>query len=312
MANNNTVGNFNIATVDFDTWINEPISVKQTRTSVSRIKKEIVNMIFEDCANINDDPYWIDLFKKASFGKFKRGFCYSDGRLTYRKANKAYSINIPSNPYEASSLCHDFFRTHGNCYSPIDVEKSMIMQKKIIATENEKLTWKNTSHDLRHVLICNYINDMSKIMNLSSEEKSQLKQTIVDGVDKKYFVTTNIILEQNNIYQINGLLWNNIRRDFYIDPQLQPQITKKYSRAKIIPCKRIDKDTIPQFTTKWNKYIFSLYDKKGKYESSTPIIGDYSPRRLNTSTNTTTDLTDAEQSTDTSRDVGETTEDYAT
>ena len=65
------------------------------------------------------------------------------------------------------------------------------------------------------------------------------------------------------IQSVEGLLWNNESRRFYINPDLKPNTTRTYTRNKDGPA-AVDpsqKDMVPQFGFKWNKYIESL-DKK--------------------------------------------------
>jgi hypothetical protein len=259
------VGSYAISTVDFNSWINEPVVQAPQRTRKTRGTKEVINKIFTDCANITSDPFWMDKFNSAATGKLPPKFSYHDGLLTYRKGAKCNTIEVSNNPYEASHACMEFFRVNGGIFSPLDEQNSLALQysRAHAVLTQEKLTWGDANKKVQECMLSYYVIDMKSRMNLSDMEVEQLRQTIRLGISGKYFGKHNIHVDNKRIYSVDGLLWNEELRTFYINPDIKPSVTRSYTRKKDGP-PAIDpsqKDMIPQFGVKWNKYVESL-DKK--------------------------------------------------
>lgn len=261
----NKVGNVAILTVDFNSWSLESSTEKTVaKTRKVRGAKEVLpsNKIFAECARITTDPFWIEKFNNASYGKMPAKFYFNDGNLSFRKGAKNIIFQVPINPYEAAPKCIEFFRSNAGIFSPLDQQNALDLQQERIQTvaQREELKWENTNKKLQEGLISYYVNDIKIVMNLSAEQVEQLRQTIKNGIASKVFCKTSIRLENNRIHSIDGLLWNDHDKIFYINPDLKPKITRSYAKKKEV-VEIAHKDTVPQFGTKWNKYVESL-DKK--------------------------------------------------
>lgn len=259
------VGSYAISTVDFDSWMNEPVVQAPQRNRKTRGNKETVHKIFADCAVVTQDPFWVDKFNNAAMGKFPHKFNFHDGLLTYRKGAKSHVLEVSNNPYEASYACMEFFRANGGIFSPSDEQKSLELQyaRAHAVLTQQQLTWGDANKKVQECMLSYYVIDMKALMGLSDPEVEQLRQTIRLGIANKYFGKHNIRVENNRIHSVDGLLWNNELRNFYINPELKPTSTRTYTRKKDGP-PAVDpsqKDTIPQFGVKWRKYVESL-DKK--------------------------------------------------
>jgi hypothetical protein len=259
------VGSYAISTVDLDAWMNEPVIQAPIRARKTRGVKEVIHKVFSDCAVATQDPFWVDKFNTAAIGKFPHKFSFHDGVLTYRKGTKCNSLEVPNNPYEAAPACMEFFRANGGIFSPLDEQNSLELQysRAHAVLTQQQLTWADANKKVQDCMLSYYIMDMKKLMSLNDDESGQLRQTIRLGIANKYFGKHNIRVENNHIHSIEGLLWNNQTRHFYMHPDLKPKITRSYTRKKDGPA-AVDpgqKDTIPQFGIRWKKYMESL-DKK--------------------------------------------------
>lgn len=261
------VGSYAISTVDIDSWINQPIIQAPQRAKKTRGTKEIIHKIFSDCAILIEesvnDIFWMEKFNNAATGKFPKGFTYNDGILTYKKGAKCHTLDVPHNAYEASHACMEFFRSNGGIFSPLDQQDSLELQYNRSQQVQQQLTWADSNKKIQECMLSHYVIGMKSIMNLSNSEVEQLRQMIHLGISNKYFGKHNIYVENNRINRIDGLLWNDVERLFFINPELKPASTRNYSRNKDGP-PSIDpsqKDMIPQFFIKWNKYI-EIIDKK--------------------------------------------------
>lgn len=262
------VGSYAISTIGIDSWMNEPINnlSSRSRNNKNKTVREIIHPLFNECSKIILDPFWIDKFNLGSMGKFPRGFSYHDGILTYRKGSKSISIDLPNSPVEASHMIMDFFKIHGGIFSPMDQQTSLNINDQEDTAKNnndQPITWNDINNKMQECLLSNYFTEMQKIMNLSQSETNNLRQVVKLGITNKYFGKYNILLDKTRISSINGLLWNNEQRYFFIDSELKPMAVRTYSRNKdALPV--IDpnqKDMVPQFYIKWVKYLESLNKK---------------------------------------------------
>jgi len=296
------VGSYAISTIEFDSWMNEPIIQAPQRTRKTRGIRDVIHKIFVDCANVIDDPFWAEKFNTAARGKFPRGFSYNDGILVFRKGAKCHQLEVSNNPYEAAFACMEFFRGNGGIFSPMDEQQSLELQharSQAVLTQ-QQLTWGDANKKIQECMLSHYVIGMKSLMELTDLEMEQLRQTIRLGIANKFFGKHNIHVNNNRIHSIEGLLWNNQDRNFYINPELKPNSTRTYTRNKDGPA-AIDpsqKDTIPQFAAKWNKYMESL-DKKilrNNRRLKRVIISQQNPHvkhlKLVTTSGTTTGVTD--------------------
>lgn len=259
----NKVGSIAISTVDFSNWTLEAPNEKTLpKTRKIRGVKEVLpgNKIFAECAKATTDPFWIEKFTNASYGKMPPKCFYNEGILSYRKGAKNITLQIPINPYEAAPKCIEFFRSNVGIFSPLDQQIAIDLQHERTMLVKEELKWENANKKVQENLISYYINDIKIVMSLNNDQAEQLRQTIKNGIAVKTFCKASINLTNNRINSIDGLLWNDKDKIFYINPELKPKISRSYGKKKENN-EIIHKDSVPQFGVKWNKYVESI-DKK--------------------------------------------------
>lgn len=267
----NKVGSYAISVINFDDWNAEQIyssqKGKKGKGSVgSKAKKDIVHPVLAEGARYISDPYWVERINLAACGKFSRGFMYRDGKIIHKKGNKYNSIVLGENAYETVHAFISFMRTYGNIRSPTDEQNEEEAHQRRLkeAAEQNPITWKDANKKLQESMICNYITTMKDVMKLSKSEAEQLRSIVKYGINNKYFTKENITLKENRIYTIDGLLWNAENRSFFISPTVVPKVTRRSSKkceeyADIFECTQ--KDMIPQFRNRWNKYIDQMEKK---------------------------------------------------
>lgn len=308
------IGSYAISTVDFDTCFVQNSAKSNARLRKQRGTKEVIHKLFSDCARIITDPFWIEKFNLAATGRFPPKFHYNDGLLIFKKNTKSQSIEVSRNPSEAAYSCMEFFRLHGGIFSPLDEKISNELQTARAQEKKEILTWSSAGKKLQECLLSDYISQMKDHMKLTYLEVEKFKQTIMLGIINKYFGKNNIIIDKNRIVSIEGLFWNETTRIFYIDPNLKPTGARPSNRNKdghesVDPNQ---KDTVPQFTVKWEKYVDSLDKKFVKHERAIRriIISTQSSTIKNLQMVTTTATTATSATTMTSTDNNSTTDDY--
>lgn len=283
-------GGYAVSTIDSRPWLSTPALLSGPKTRKSKTPVFVCNKIFEECSQITEDPFWIDIFKKASIGKFPTKFSYKDGHLVYRRGQKIQMVEIPLNPYEAISLCIRFFREYGGLISELDHERDMEEERKRQEEEETvEYTWSTIKKKMKDILIGRYVIDLKDLMSLSDEETLQLRSTIYYGITMRYFHKGNIMVSGRKIISIDGLSCTKIglrdkgnskssemrsketRRDtksyegsgsrsdsdcpgvrthFYIDPSLRPT-SKSASKERDIQASKF----IPSYLIEWVKYI---------------------------------------------------------
>lgn len=272
------VGDSSSAVVNFNTWANTPVR-PTTNTKTKKTKnKEIVHEIFLLCAEVTSDPFWSEKFRLAAVGKFpncdQSKFTYSNGTLTHKKGTRITKLNISSDPREAAEECMDFFREKQSIYSPTDQSLALELKfsRNSLLLETKELTWEKSNKKIRECLICYFINDQSEIMQLTSKQSEQLNTVIKIGLYRKYFDKNNIILSNDRIYSIGGLMWDSQNNVFFIDPDLNPSVTRSYGKKP--KTNNYPKDSLPQFGVKWDKYINKYVIKIDKFDKQ---ISSYTP-----------------------------------
>lgn len=263
----NRIGTYAISTINYNDWMNAPIVNVTTKGKKGKPVKEIVNNIFQECSEITDDPFWKGKFEMAAIGKFPTKFSYHDGSLFYKRGAKTITVDVDNDPQIAANQCIDFFRTNGGIFSPTDEKVSIeAHQNKLLINEQRPpLEWSKINKKIKECLVSYYVKNLTTIMSLSPTESVQLLRTIKGGISYKLFGKHNIQLTDTKIYIIGGLLWDDEKRKFYIDPTLTPVVSRstksKKSSSETAEGGSKDKDRVPQFSTKWVKYIDTL-DKK--------------------------------------------------
>jgi len=249
------VGSVSVTSVNFNSWTSTPVVASVAKSKKSRVK-EIVNEIFVDCAKVTEDPFWVERFNLAAIGKFPTNIYYHDNTLTYKKGAKNNKIILSSNIRDAATAFIDFLRINKSIFSPLDEQSTLDQEfNRINSSSNtEILTWQTASKKIKECLISHFIIDMGVLMNLTTEQSNQLRQVIQTGIFSNLFDKNNITLNNNRIFSIGGLLYDPDNKIFYIDPNLTPSSVHSYSKKKTLN-NNVPKDTIPQFNTKWNKYI---------------------------------------------------------
>jgi hypothetical protein len=302
---NGKIGSYAISTVDFNSWTNQSVNNTPQKGKKSRNVKEVVNKIFAEYAALIDDNFWIEKFKNASMGKFPTKFSYKNDMLIYKKGSKSYTLQLPTDKIEGLNACLEFFHAHGGIFSPLDMEKSLQQQQQRASEEaaTYELTWGTSNKKVQEKLLSYYVLFMKENMKLTDIEMEQLRETINLGIVDKFFGKHNITIKNKRIHTIDGLAWNNEKRQFYINPELKPVSTRGYTRKKNGP-PAIDpnlKDAVSNIGNKWCKYLDHLNKKLEKelkreqklmYGQNVNI--DITSPTVDSATNSYTDTTDIE------------------
>lgn len=279
----NTIGKQAISTVDFNSWLEEP--VKQPLAKKKRVKatKEVIHEIFASCASFVEDAYWKAIFTDASVGKFPPKFSYNDFVLTFRPKRIHLSINATDIEI-TSKISMEFFRMYGNNFSPMD--EVISTEYRNITKADVAMTWDSINKKVQECLISYFVVNEREIKKLNKKETMQLRQTIQLGICSKYLGKTNIYISDRRITKIDPLLYNEEERLYYIDPNTKPIISRSNKVTKKSykdTNSSYQKENIPQFNTKWQKYLLSLAKTSLHNNSAEGLIIEESVKSLSES-----------------------------
>ena len=223
----------------------------------------IKNPIFDECAKLTFDPFWISLFRQASLGKFPRGFLFMDTSLIYKRGARTSRVDLAhESPADAMTAAMAFFTASAGIMSEAD----QIRTRKELEAKNtnvlsiQNCAWSQIKKEkVREILLATFVNEIVVEYKLSDAEKRQLETLIHIGFFLGYFQVKHVLFSEGRVYGIDGLNFDTAQRLFLIDPSLTPKVTK--STAK----KTGEKSKVGVkkcFANQWEKFV-QKYERTG-------------------------------------------------
>lgn len=243
----------------------------EKKNKMFKIKKNIVNPIFEKMREFNEDSFWDMFLLKASRDNFPKGFSYSDTKVFYTlKSKYNFEMKLDEEDIPGSFLkLRDFVSDKGimsdsdkdNINNSVDTNESEIEPIN---------TWKELGK-LQMNITFTYINKLSNKYHLNNREKKNLESIIKIGISSGYFNNKNIIVENSNITDIIPLIWNEDQRTFSIDTKNTK--VKKYKGTKTenvdvttdntTTCLDFNKKyNISNINKRWKKFLENVFKKR--------------------------------------------------
>ena len=197
-----------------DNWfVSENDDVNIEKKSYAKKKEDIKYKIFDDASNYVQDEFWKIMLKNASLNKFKRGFKFMSGVLTYKSKNKIISHNLNlDSPEETMKSFIYFMREECGVFSEEDKQiKTKEIKKTLINNKpNSVNSWsKIKTYIQKNIIINKYLNKLKEENNLNSVQYRQLKNKIMIGIISGFFNAKTIIVEDSEIVDIIGLVRND-------------------------------------------------------------------------------------------------------
>jgi hypothetical protein len=208
----------------------------------AKTRRVIEFQIFEDIKNIEKDQFWVSFFEDAAIGKFPRNLRFNNNILNYRHKNRNVEMPLQGTPLEAAAFVKAFVNENAGIISPTDIkEKKAIDEKCLQDSANIEINnWRQIKNEKQqYILISLFVQLMGEKYELNFEEKVKLTQQIKLGLLSGYLNSTNIILENGNIIEIEGLEFIDSSREFRINTDI----------CKIVKVpKRSNNDTLVDIT----------------------------------------------------------------
>lgn len=173
---------------------------KKTTQKKEKPSVKIVNPIFEQAAQLAEDPFWKKELENASQGKFPRGFMYRDGIISYKKGSKITQEKVPQeNALTALYTVVRFFQERGNIRSRKDKEEEdRIKREQEESSEKEIETWRDIrKENIKEQYLNDYVDRIGDRYALDGDSRDSLLSLIHFGIHLGYISADDIIL--NNL-----------------------------------------------------------------------------------------------------------------
>jgi len=169
--------------------------------------------IFLECAEWTLDPYWKDIFKQCSTGKFPKGLrMMKDGSLVVFYGKTKDIIYLNDDPKTIFQIMIKIFKEKLGLMSDRDVKKQHdeITELKETLKEGFSGTWKQIKpKNTRNTLLLNFVIDCQKIHNLSQKTSERLISVIHAGFIFKSITSDDIDYSDGIIHNIKGLTFDD-------------------------------------------------------------------------------------------------------
>lgn len=263
-----------VSSVTNRSWLQTPICKDSSKIKKKTNNNNVIYTIFEQCADLETDKYWIDLFRSAARGNFPKKFTYSDNLLVFRKANRNMNVDIPNEPAEALVVCRDFFRRMGGLISDQDIEHETT-HREFSETDNTEVP---TSYSelkkkkLHYECLNRYVYTVSKANKLSSKDRDRLARIINLSVVLGFLSDKNVVVEDGCIKKIIGM--HCVPDHVSFDKMKDDRRGSDRNNNKKDKIKSLQKKLpVDPFIKNWNKHLSGYYsDTKAKLNDSGLII----------------------------------------
>lgn len=266
------VGHYAVANISRP-WLSSatPNTPKKTTSKKSKVA-EVINPIFRDWVGDTPDPFWKSIFTSASIGKFRRGFGYQNGILTYKNRHKIETFEV--NSETSREACMDFLRARG-----ITSEADQAPRHHV---EPSRLEWADIKNKkkMTSLLIGTYISEMGSRYQLNPEERNQLSIIVKLGFIMGQFTDSNVVFQNGRITDLIGLSWDAGTRKFSISNSDTIRPRKTSNRKKYSPHKENEVNLMDG----WMKFLdiiekrFVMYTSKIVTPLKTPTLRIMTPR----------------------------------
>ena len=255
--------NYPMTTVRLMPWLQTPMMSGKSRSRSKQSQLVVINPIFEQFIENIQDPFWVNVMKECSYGKFPRGSSFRNNILSSRKGSKIISEELNNDPIEGGKKCIEFFRTHCNLKSDNDllIEKEKLNVCGMNGPKISTMAWSDIrSGSVKQSIILDYIYKIHSERNLNREQLNNLKTEINLGFTLKYFTPDHVNFSNGVIIDIRGLKWDHHKGEFYIDRSITN--TPKMAKLKDFLGEDVYKDpkhkttpksTCVDYSKKWLK-----------------------------------------------------------
>lgn len=214
------------------------------------IKKEIIYPIFLECIQYTSDTFWENVFEDLAYSKCPYGTYINKGFLCCNYKDKEFSYKIEKK--DSKQLYEDVYNLLAKRLGLLSIRDKLKKKIDFNTIEEElKSNRKNWTHirkkNIKDLLIENYVIDMKKKYNLTNKQARTLLSNIFIGMIFKVINVKDIIYENGEIKEINGISFENNK---IIYEKNMYDIDTEFQKCII--------ETKSSISDSWEKYINNL------------------------------------------------------
>ena len=204
--------------------------------------------IFDKCAVLTLEPFWKDVFKKCSLGKFPRGIRYDSARSTLLvptpDGKRREVLEISDNPEECILQLTDIFRNRLRIRSPKDTKRGQdtYSELKNIMAPVIDCSWGEIKpRSYKKVLLMRYVAEVARKHTLTVAENRKMHASIDLAIKIKQLSDTDIIYNHGEIQDLKNTEFNEKTRTLHILSEIPPP-GKRYSKSKKLFSSKVTKN----------------------------------------------------------------------
>jgi hypothetical protein len=239
-------------------------NINGTLTQIPKNKKnipyQIVHKIFADMSEITTDLFWKNLFHQCAYDKFPRLVSFKEDTLYFKNKKKIESTILAMDHLElAIEQAKNFLKQKKGLSGDKDEEENKM---KLNIKEEVYEKWSKVNRKkVKDSFVFAYLLKLKERHQLSNLEFLQLQTLTVLGFTLGNCNCMNIIIKNNEIETIQGLIFDETIRKFYFDNKSIKK-PKSSGKKKSSVCDRsvhsMQKIKKVNFLKRWKKYIETL------------------------------------------------------
>ena len=180
-----------------------------------RVKKLIINKVFEDMREFNEEEFWDNILIKFSKNIFSTDFRFINSILYYKYKNKNKKDEIildENNLEETFEKLKVFLKSKGI----VSVKDVVNDNNDLIGDRKKILSWKDVGKG-KIYLIHDFINKKEKELDLNEAQKKKLESLLKISIYNSVITRDHIFLEDEQIVEIKHLEYNKDKKTFWLD-----------------------------------------------------------------------------------------------
>ena len=232
----------------------------------------IINPIFASCLPFISDPFWIEIFTKASQGTFLRNYYFKDNILRYQVKTKTKTCDLAGLPPEnAFYEVKKFMALASGVFSQQDKEYNKV-EIEVMSTvgDTTDIRWTELrKRNQKKQAVATYVSEVAKSEGLLPEQARRLENLIMTGLEVKFITSSDITFEGKKIKHISNIYR---KPDGFFEIDFSDKGKTKQKQIEEEDEDETNSKTFNPFK-KWNQYWDNYIKKMHK-------IKEYNDRRL--------------------------------
>lgn len=192
-------------------WNQKKISNK---TNKKAQKPTLRYKCFEDCAELNDDPFWKEIFINAAYDKLPKAYSIKDDMIIYRRGKSIHTESINKNTMDLMHSFIKFMKDTSGLESSLEKERREALLNERMVGEKSfiEYKWSDVKKKIvKDMLILDFVHRTSKEKGFNNQVQKELHHLIKLGFLMGQLTHHDIVFEKGIITKINNLDIDNMK-----------------------------------------------------------------------------------------------------